>query len=164
VFMTVPPQAVNSGVASTVLTRVTTRGTEQDGVMSLGTLSFCCLYHLWFVFGTSFLCATPVGTAEDRVPRAKSFSNCGSVPVGRSLIEGSLKYQLFTLGVTEGCVAVWVGERVRPSEGQSCHHRQGSTGPTTACSHRPNTSHKAHCDSLQYGPRHLCADVTEESR
>ena len=36
-FMTVPSQAMNIGVASTVLTRVDTRGTEQVAVMSLVT-------------------------------------------------------------------------------------------------------------------------------
>ena len=39
VFMTVPSQAMNSDVASAVLTRVDTRGTEQGAVISLGTLN-----------------------------------------------------------------------------------------------------------------------------
>lgn len=37
--MTVPSQAMNSGVTSTVLTRVDTHDTEQSAVMSLWTLS-----------------------------------------------------------------------------------------------------------------------------
>jgi hypothetical protein len=60
--MTVASQATNSGVASTVMTRVSTRDTEQGAVMDTQTLSevsVCCLftirYDLCLVFGTSFL-------------------------------------------------------------------------------------------------------------
>jgi hypothetical protein len=43
--MTVPSQAMNSGVASTVLTRVITRDTVQGAVMytqTLSDVSVCC--------------------------------------------------------------------------------------------------------------------------
>ena len=62
VFVTLPSKVMSSGVASTVLTRVYTRDTEQGAVMDIQTLSnvsvyrvFTSRYDLWFVFGMSFL-------------------------------------------------------------------------------------------------------------
>ena len=61
---------------------------------------------------------------------------------------GHLSTSLVTLGVS---LCVWVRSYILSKDSRVVIGR-GQEGPTTPCSHRPNTSHKAHCESLQSGP------------